>query len=174
MNLQPQKITLFETDKQKDEAIALGQPQTKSTKKSGLLSPENKQYLMLVRANLKDGIKHAFTFKKTKKTQSDGASDGLLTGLSIGAFASGVGSLVLAFVSIVVTLIAQYISPYFFIAMALGVVGITLGIVTLAMGHGDLDSMQKSFSVLGLALGGAGLLIAVIWYLILSLLLAAA
>lgn len=173
IDLKPQKITLTETDKPKEEALALGQTEVKvkRVKTSSFLSPENKQYLMLMRANLKEGIMKAFTFKKIKKASGDGAPDGLLTGLSIGAFVSGVGSLILAFVAIFATLIAQYISPYFFVAIALGVVGITLGIVTLAMGHGDLDGMQKAFSTLGIALGGAGLLIAVIWYLILSFIL---
>ncbi len=166
IELQPQKITLSETNKKKENVMALGQPENKVKKHSELISPENKQYLQLMRANLRDGILKAFTFKKDKNIKSKSVPEGVTTGLSIGAFASGVGSIILAFAAIIFTFITGYISPYFFVAMGLGIVGIALGITTLVMGQGDLGGMQKTFSTLGIALGGGGLIIAILWYLI--------
>ncbi len=170
VKLEPQKITLFETDKQKENAIALAQPRNTTAKHAPLLNPETKQALMRMRANLKDGIIKAFTFKKNKKSK-EGAPEGLTTGLSIGAFASGVVSIILVLLAIITSLKFAIVSYYFFIAMGVGVLGLALGITTLVIGQGDLGSMQKSFSVLGIALGGGGLIFALLWYFLITLLI---
>jgi hypothetical protein len=152
-----------------EEVFALKAPEQKLKGKS------KSQEVMSVAFNaFKSGFKSKMSFKpldlpKAKKSE---APAGLLLGLSIGGMASGIGTIICAIYAIIDSLIglvsAIYVSPYFFVAFALGLVAIGLSITTLVMGGGDLGRMEKSFATVGIITGGVGLIIAGIWYLIIS------
>ena len=112
--------------------------------------------------------------KKPKKSEAAKGDDEHLpsTILSVVGFACGILAIILAIFAIIASLIASALSPYFFIAIALGLIAIACGIVALVLGHGDLDGFQKTFATLAIALGGAGLIIALIWSFLVSLMIA--
>ncbi|MBS1635095.1 MAG: hypothetical protein JST26_04165 [Bacteroidetes bacterium] len=173
-----------ESEDKGDGAIASAAPDNNKpadTKASAEKLPDPKALLKLkakVSAKtLKNLAKLPFSevlVQKPKKSDSAKGGDDHLpsTILSIVGFACGILAIILAIFAIIDSLIIAAVSFYFYIAIALGIIAIACGITALVLGHGDLDGFQKTFSALAIALGGAGLLIALVWSFLISMIVA--
>lgn len=110
----------------------------------------------------------AVLLKAQAKKQAAATGDKSLatTILSITAFACGVVAVIFSIVAIIDSFVIAAVSPVFFVALGLGVVAVVCGILTLILGHGDLEGFEKTFAILGISLGGAAIIITLIWTLV--------
>lgn len=110
----------------------------------------------------------AVLLKSQPKKQSSAASDESLatTILSITAFACGVVAVIFSIVAIIDSFVIAAVSPVFWVAIGIGVIAIVCGILTFVLGHGDLEGFEKTFAILGISLGGAAIIISLIWTLV--------
>lgn len=110
----------------------------------------------------------AALLKSQKKKQAAAASDGGIatTILSITAFACGVVAVIFSIVAIIDSFVIAAVSPVFWVAIGIGVIAIVCGVLTFVLGHGDLEGFEKTFAILGISLGGAAIIISLIWTLV--------